>query len=85
MRIPAESFLAFIFAALLFFPNAAKAEVRTIDVSEVALNSSPLYGPEGIVRAQDGSLFVGEQDGRVRRITLDGNVEEFADLGMRQS
>jgi sugar lactone lactonase YvrE len=39
-----------------------------------------LSGPEGIVLTADGSAYIGEHDGRIRRVTPDGAVEEFADL-----
>ncbi len=69
----------FVSLALLL-SVAACGETPALDVSGSAINSSPLLGPEGIVLTPDGSAYIGENDGRIRRVTADGTVEEFADL-----
>jgi sugar lactone lactonase YvrE len=65
---------------VVFAACAANGETRSMSVADSALNMSPLYGPEGLVMAPDGSLYIGEHDGRIRRVASDGKVEEFADL-----
>jgi len=64
----------------LFLTSATAEEMRDVDVSARALNATPLYGPEGLVLTPDGGAYVGEHDGRIRRIAPGGGVEEFADL-----
>ena len=71
--------IAVLFALLL--PVAPGCgESPGFDVSGSALNTTPMKGPEGIALAPDGSAYIGEHDGRIRRIAPDGQVEEFADL-----
>lgn len=69
----------FVSLALLL-SAAACGETPALDVSGSAVNSAPLFGPEGIVLTPDGSAYIGESDGRIRRVKADGAVEEFADL-----
>ena len=64
----------------LFLAQAASAAEQSIDVSNRALNSSPLRGPEGIVLALDGNLYVSERGGKISRVTPDGKTEMFVDL-----
>jgi sugar lactone lactonase YvrE len=59
---------------------AVAGEAADINVADRALNSTPLVGPEGIVLTPDGSAYVSERDGRIRRVKVDGTVEAFADL-----
>ena len=73
-------FLVFVVSLVALPVSAVAEERRSIDVSPGALNSAPLYGPEGIVLAQDGSIYVGEHDGKIRRVTATGEVKDFADL-----
>ncbi|UCD58245.1 MAG: SMP-30/gluconolactonase/LRE family protein [Candidatus Hydrogenedentota bacterium] len=70
-----------VFVSLIMLHSFAMAgQKQTVDVSSRALNSSPLFGPEGIALAPDGNIYVGNHDGRIMRVTGDGLVEEFADL-----
>lgn len=43
----------------------------------------PFGGPEGIVCANDGSIYVGSGDGWIYRISEEGQVEPFANTGGR--
>jgi len=53
---------------------------KSIDISDRALNGTPLSGPEGIIIGPDGDIYAGEHDGKIRRIKSDGTVEPFANL-----
>jgi sugar lactone lactonase YvrE len=72
--------LAVCVALLVVSHVSAKQDPRTINLSKRALNATPLYGPEGIVIAADGSIYVGNHDGKIKRILSTGAVEPFADL-----
>ncbi|MBI5114906.1 SMP-30/gluconolactonase/LRE family protein [Candidatus Poribacteria bacterium] len=80
--------LSVCFALLVGSLVSAKQEPRTINLSKRALNAAPLYGPEGIVIAADGSVYAGNHDGKIKRILSTGAIEPFADLnnlpGQRQ-
>lgn len=80
MRRSHHVFLALCVLGAVVTPCCSGGEAPSIDVSDHALNLTPLLGPEGIVLTDDGSAYVGERDGRIRRVTRDGTVEEFADL-----
>jgi sugar lactone lactonase YvrE len=81
MKRSLRVFLISLFVSLsLTLPMTAAGAMRDIIVADRALNSTPLLGPEGIVLTPDGSAYVGERDGRIRRVTSDRAVEEFADL-----
>ncbi len=73
--------LIFVIACLALASALSPSEAaEDIDVSVRALNTTPLYGPEGLVLTPDGSAYVGEHDGRIRRVGPGGEVEEFANL-----
>lgn len=81
MRKSLSASFFFSIFCLVVLPAVGCAKAPpAIDVSSRAINATPLYGPEGIVLTPDGSAYVGEHDGRIRRIKPDGAVEEFADL-----
>jgi sugar lactone lactonase YvrE len=79
-RSAAASFALFAFVAFLILPGCSGEDIPSINVSDRALNAAPLLGPEGIVLTPDGSAYVSERDGRIRRVKSDGTVEDFADL-----
>ncbi len=60
------------------------AAEESINVSGRALNATPLVGPEGIVLAPDGNLYVSERNGKISSVKPDGSVEVFADLSKLQ-
>ncbi len=55
-------------------------ERQTVDLSSSAVNGAPLFGPEGIVIADGGDMYVSNRDGKIMRITSDGTTDEFTDL-----
>lgn len=72
--------LSVVFLSVMLSGPVMAAEEKSLDVSNRALNATPLYGPEGIVLAPDGHLYVSERNGKISRVGPDGNVETFADL-----
>ncbi len=80
MKISHSVFFA-LFVSLMTLTSVALAGGKqSLDISNRALNSTPLLGPEGIVLASDGNIYVGQGDGKIARVAGDGTVEEFADL-----
>jgi len=72
--------LTVFFSLVLLSCCASADEKHTVDVSGRAVNSTPLYGPEGIVIAPSGDIFIGNHDGKIMQVAADGSVKAFADL-----
>ncbi len=80
MRKTGMASLSFLVFFGLLVASTAHAETRSVNVADRAINSAPLLGPEGIVLGADGTAYISERDGKIRRVLSDGSVEEFADL-----
>lgn len=80
MRRSHAAFLALLVFAAFVMPSCSGGEAPSIDVSDRALNATPMLGPEGIVLMPDGSAYISERDGQIRLVKADGTVEEFVNL-----